>query len=783
MKNPNDIYVIENMPDDLGGNNYRRDYISIVYYDNDKNVGITKPNTPYWRYVVGENYFEVPVFKHQQKIYDTSEEGELWKSSLNKKDNENNPAVYKEYIIYSLSMEYDTDENQTDLDSIAIIPNVVGISDLIHFVESKLNYDDELKLYKVGQNDKSFYHPYKTFTPLDPSYGQGDSIVKEGFTTSSTEYTTNQLNNNYIDFNDKYATFYNLPLKISEIENDYTFNENIALDHILLGYKKEGFWNDDNISINNPLSSDHEKIFKMIDGAWSEIESPLLYSFGSWIPEKATEGQYFQLTEDIENGKGIYKYSGGSWTLVNLDDSIKEAAIDNTRRVRFGNTLPNDVNAGDFFELINNNIVNSTSQSFDDGLYKYELNGAELEWILQTYTEGTELPSSYSEGDYFKSLGGSLAIGWYEANSDMSGDPSIYDWTKIDVPYGNAFNGGSDRNYDDEPRWSSTPYDGEFFKSDGTSDASKGWYMYIYDQESFINGYWRKLPIHWGTKLPPTSDLDEETYFACNGEESEIEGPAKGLYKFNVNEWKRFPYTSDTSFPSNAEDKDHFYLEEETDGYSTGIYRFDKGLWYVAKTVNEIEGESFEKVGFDFPFEADSGENEYISDLIEDTDLYFFDELYNIKDTDNSLYGMSTFKGYEAYVGYSGLLAIESLKGKSGTDYSEYSSPETDDYYLLDNEDTTYTLQQYDGTVWNNVATVDQYDFFVDEDMDNIYQYDSGWAEVNANFSDDIYIFVTNENKIYSFTETTPLITEVYSSWTDYLLLIHNGETTPTYTL
>lgn len=654
-----DKYSITDLAD-VAAKPYRRDYISVVYYDSDVNA----ESTPYWKYTMGEQTYSEPIPKHLQKLYDVGSIGEEWPSELVKFDLLGHPAVYREFIIYSFLFYYNTNgswdsltvgeginfpaspppeegdyfyitdgsggEDQglykydganwsespltcpvgsefpltdrnyfkadgtgtptagfyqfessnkyTQLLATDIIPDITGIADVVNFVDSlpihhQITGDDEFELYKVSGSDRKFYHPYKE--ALSMAYGQGVSVVKEGTENDPYgNYILNRLMYEYADLDSQDTSLFNFPFRVESVENDYTLSNDILLAHILLGYKKEGFWNGDHI-----YNTDDTEYYKMENGDWSSAFT--ITAISSWLPHAPFDNEYFYADGDGTPDVGLYQYdSGGSTWGSELQH-------------RKGNKWPATVSIDQYFEILNGVI-----SGIDDGLYQYGNDGDpdvdrwghydgnfEIE-TPYTHTTGDEFPGSPSEGDYFKATGyGAPEKGWWYYSGTLP-------WDQLEYTYGDTFPGGEDSEV--TPRWNENPVDDEYFKAYGIetyqlppddSFPPEGWWQY-----SLAGTYWHPIVVHEGNEFPLLASDDD--YFISNGIEISSGGPASGLYQYEEATWgTALPYTIVDDFPTEKLYNGRHVYADGTGIPTEGLYRYVEGSW--GSTLSYDTGSTF----------------------------------------------------------------------------------------------------------------------------------------------------------------------------------------------
>jgi len=549
-------YIINDMIN-VSGKPFRRDYISIVYYDTD----VTK-TTPYWRYVEGERYSSQPLIKHLQKFYEYDDEGELWDAALNKVDSNGQPARFKEFIIYSISFEYNSngiwkslsyttsitppsgggtsgqlievfaggvytlykysgswaiqtntaiynteadfdnfpplpsspDVNKyiklnfvyngypigwykkdlynqfTDLRLIELVPTLTGIADVVNFTNTEWVYThktlpNEFKILKVSGVDRQLFHPFKRFRRLELEYGQGDASALNASKfelPSNLNYVTNSLTYDYIDLNNNNSSKRNFPFIVPEIPNEFIIQDTIKLNHILLGYKKEGFWNKDYIQDSN-----NNKFYQLVNNKWEEITIALTCSNFPQIP---VNGTYFHVAGIL------YQFNGTIWNTV-------------------------------------------------------------------TFTNQATFPITPA------------------------------------------------------------PINGQIARITGTGLQDKGWYQF----NSNSDGYWERINILTGDILPTTTLFNNSFYFFCSGNDiSYFDVPDIGLYQYNKNSWNKISYSEGATFP--IEHLIHGQYFKDTDDNS--LHKYVSGSWITIPSGKILPED------IDYPFDANSGDYDLTCDVV-----------------------------------------------------------------------------------------------------------------------------------------------------------------------
>lgn len=636
---------------------YRRDYISVVYFDND---AYATKQTPYWRYVKGATLYKEAPSKHQQKIYNVGDVGELWPTSMAKKDINDQPARYREYIIYSLLFFYNAkgswqeltytsgaiqpsnpvngqywertvvgdpvqlriyNESQaqwnivvsnaidvtgaylpnnpidgsyykigsiwyqfkavnkfTELRSVEVVPNITGIADIINFVNANMifeekTYPEAFKLFKISNIDRELYHPYKTFTPLSFEYGQGESVIRKGANFHPSDYNFNRLMYDYIPLNNVVSSLFNFPFKLQDVENDFTLSDEVTLDSVMLGYKKEGFWNKD--YIRNTID---KKYYQLFNGIWNEIT---LTGSGSVLIDAPHINDRYEIVSGTKHIHGIYIYNGASWVNALTDGG---AWNQSSLKCRKGNVFPYEPSTGKYFEIKNTEI-----SGINDGIYVY--NGTDNRWgnysSTDVFTEmipftkhasspAYSLPSvsGVTKNTVFKLLqAGTTLYKWYILG-ESSGNPA---WIEVQYNYGNIFPGGIDSQ--GTPRFPSGPQENEYFYSYGDGNCAKGWWKRI-------SSYWVYLNVDYGDTLPTTIPADN-SYFESNGLEVGNGEPEFGLYKFVGPSWLSIPFEISPTPPVYRLFDGKYFKSDGTDvSYPTGLYRFFVGRWVQKNTLS-----------------------------------------------------------------------------------------------------------------------------------------------------------------------------------------------------
>ena len=577
---------------------YRRDYISIVYQDDDPNIDVG--NVPYIRYVNG-SITSTAQPKHYQKFYNADYPHDI-------KTVGGNDYAYKEFILYSICYYYNTEGQWNKIPS---YNSIEEISDVFEYDGNEYAEINE-KLYKKESgswieiddpnNELTIESPY---LPPYNSYDHDKFVyIPEEFENLETGWYKKVADNNYTE------------IKLVDLIAEYS---GIA-DIIHFQSQDLKIYENPDFTLLRPSSLDRQFYHPYSNFKTLEFN----YGQGDALP---FVGDNFEIDDEE------YKYSTTDLNINFIDLNHKNSSLYN---------FPLFIPQTDEMELI------SGDESYlDHILLGYQKSGywngdfirkgnniyrlIENEWInvndlidLKT----SFIPSrieSVEELDYDFLL---VDDNFYKLTETVVFEPEE---EKVEVSL--SWSNSLQESYE---TYSSLPNSGTaneiIFITGADGIDSKGWYQFDINN----GGFWKKIKVETADKL---IDYDKESedylfkndiFIYCDGSNEYSNGYKENIYKYKTDIWENLIYTVvetdedeliqllEEKFPHAVNNKyvkiyQSIYEseEEEPTEILTKYFKYNEGSWIeisqekiITEDDERFNQEVFEETGF--PFSPDT---------------------------------------------------------------------------------------------------------------------------------------------------------------------------------